>query len=154
MLIRTRDEQDVPACVAILRSVHEHDGYPAVWPSDPGRWVTSAGRDAAAWVAVDSHDAIRGHVAVRTVEYDSQLAILTRYPAERLLSVVRLFVDPTGRERGTGAALLRAVADYDRGSRWLSAPRYRRGTGGSVGICKPCRSMSPENQAGSPRIWS
>jgi ribosomal-protein-alanine N-acetyltransferase len=119
MLIRTRGEQDVPGCVKVLRSVHEHDGYPAVWPSDPGRWVTSVGTDAAAWVAIDNHDTIRGHVAARAGVHDTQLTALTGYPAGRLLSVVRLFVDPAGRERGTGAALLRAVADYSRRSQLL-----------------------------------
>jgi [ribosomal protein S18]-alanine N-acetyltransferase len=65
VLIRARREQDVPRCVTLLRAVHEHDGYPAVWPSDPGRWMTSAGTDLAAWVAVDGDGMIRGHVAAR-----------------------------------------------------------------------------------------
>jgi ribosomal-protein-alanine N-acetyltransferase len=114
MLIRERSEQDVPGCVRALRAVHERDGYPAVWPSDPGQWVTSAGADTAAWVAVDSHGTIRGHVAARTGVHDTMLSALTGRPAGRLLSVVRLFVDPAGRGRAAGAALITAAVDYAR----------------------------------------
>jgi GNAT superfamily N-acetyltransferase len=114
MVIRERSTQDVPGCLRALRAVHERDGYPAVWPSDPGRWLTSAGADTAAWVAVDSHDTIRGHVAARAGMPDTMLSALTGRPAEQLLSVVRLFVDPAGRGRAAGAALLAAAVDYAR----------------------------------------
>lgn len=33
--VRGRAEGDLPACVEVLRAVHEQDGYPLVWPSDP-----------------------------------------------------------------------------------------------------------------------
>ena len=114
MLIRFRREQDVPRCVTLLRAVHEHDGYPAVWPPDPGRWLTSAGADLAAWVAVDGDSTIRGHAAVQGGQDDPQLAALAGCPADRLMLVVRLFVDRAGRERGTGAALLTAAAEHAR----------------------------------------
>ena len=114
-LIRARGEQDVSGCVRALRAVHERDGYPSVWPADPGRWVTSAGNDAAAWVAVDSRGAVRGHVAVLTGVSDAALAALARCPAARLMSVARLFVDPAGRGHATGAALLAAAVGYARG---------------------------------------
>jgi GNAT superfamily N-acetyltransferase len=114
MLIRERGGQDVPGCVRALRAVHERDGYPAVWPSDPGRWVTSSGTDTAAWVAVDSDGTVRGHVAVSTGVSDAMVSVLPGRPAERLLSVVRLFVDPSGRGHDVGAALITAAADYAR----------------------------------------
>jgi ribosomal-protein-alanine N-acetyltransferase len=116
VLIRARREQDVPRCVTLLRAVHEHDGYPAVWPSDPGRWLTSAGTDLAAWVAVDGDGTIGGHVAAQAGRDDPQLAALAGCPADLLMLVMRLFVGRGGRERGTGAALLTAVADYARRS--------------------------------------
>jgi hypothetical protein len=78
-VIRARSDQDVPGCVRALRAVHEQDGYPAVWPPDPGRWVTSSGADAAAWVAVDDRGTILGHVAVRSGVHD---AALHAWPAE------------------------------------------------------------------------
>jgi GNAT superfamily N-acetyltransferase len=111
-VIRGRSDQDVPGCVRALRAVHEQDGYPAVWPPDPGRWVTSAGADAAAWVAVDDRGTVLGHVAVRGGVHDATLPALTRRPGDLLLSVVRLFVDPAGRGRAAGAALMRAAVDY------------------------------------------
>lgn len=114
MLIRERTGQDVPGCVRALRAVHERDGYPSVWPSDPGRWVTSSSADTAAWVAVDSDGTVRGHVAVSAGAHDAVLSALTGRPAGRLLSVVRLFVDPAGRGRAAGAALMTAAADYAR----------------------------------------
>jgi GNAT superfamily N-acetyltransferase len=114
VLIRARREEDLPRCVALLRAVHERDGYPAVWPSDPGRWLASAGTDLAAWVAVDGDGTIRGHVAAQAGRGDPQLAALAGCPADRLMLVVRLFVDRAGRERGTGAALLTAAADHAR----------------------------------------
>jgi GNAT superfamily N-acetyltransferase len=113
-VIRVRAEQDVPGCVRALRAVHEHDGYPAVWPADPGRWVTSAGTDTAAWVAVDDGDVVLGHVAVLAGVHDAMLSALTRRRADLLLSVVRLFVDPAGRGRAAGAALMAAAVDYAR----------------------------------------
>jgi ribosomal-protein-alanine N-acetyltransferase len=121
VLIRARRERDVPRCVTLLRAVHEHDGYPAVWPSDPGRWLTSAGTDLAAWVAVDGDNAIRGHAAAQAGRADPQLAALAGCPAGLLMLVARLFVDRAGRERGTGAALLTAAAEYARRSGWQPA---------------------------------
>jgi GNAT superfamily N-acetyltransferase len=116
VLIRARREEDVPRCVTLLRAVHEHDGYPAVWPPDPGRWLTSAVTDLAAWVAVDGDGTIQGHAAVQAGRDDPQLAALAGCPASLLMLVVRLFVARTGRERGTGAALLTAAAEYARRS--------------------------------------
>jgi GNAT superfamily N-acetyltransferase len=121
VLIRPRREQDVPRCVTLLRVVHEHDGYPSVWPSDPGRWLTSAGTDLAAWVAVDDDGTIHGHVAAQAGRDDPELAALAACPADRLMLVLRLFVDRGGRERGTGAALLTAAAGYARQSGWQPA---------------------------------
>jgi GNAT superfamily N-acetyltransferase len=121
VLIRARREQDVASCVTLLRAVHEHDGYPAVWPPDPGRWVTSGGTDLAAWVAVDEDGVIRGHVAAQSGAGDPHLAALAGCPAERLMLVVRLFVDRAGRARGTGAALLTTAADHARRSGWQAA---------------------------------
>lgn len=110
--IRERSEQDVSGCVQALRAVHERDGYPAVWPSDPGQWVTSSGTDTSAWVAVDGDDTVVGHVAVRHGSPDAALSAFTSYRAERLLSVMRLFVDPAARRRRLGAALMTVAADY------------------------------------------
>ncbi|MEV3962105.1 hypothetical protein AB0M34_14600 [Nocardia sp. NPDC050193] len=42
MDIRPKALDDLPACVAVLRRVHETDGYPADWPADPAGWLNSA----------------------------------------------------------------------------------------------------------------
>ena len=49
-------------CVALLGQVHEQDGYPLLWPTDPQAWL-SAGKQLAAWVA-DQTGIISGHVAL------------------------------------------------------------------------------------------
>jgi hypothetical protein len=50
-VIRPLAETDMCACVDALRAAHDPNGYPAVWPRDPVRWLTSAGGDVRAWVA-------------------------------------------------------------------------------------------------------
>lgn len=94
MNVRERTPGDLPACVAVLREVHEADGYPTVWPDDPVGWLHPG---EPAWVAEDPAGVL-GHVAVVRIA-----AVLGDAPA-----VSRLFVSPRARGRGlgTGAALL------------------------------------------------
>jgi hypothetical protein len=40
--VRIREPGDLPACVAVLRRVHQISGYPSRWPEDPGGWITPA----------------------------------------------------------------------------------------------------------------
>ena len=107
VLIRPRAEADLPACVEALRATHEASGYPAMWPRDPVRWLTSGGRDVRAWVAA-ADGAIIGHVALGR---DDDPAVRRRFPS---LAIMRLFVAPTARGRGVGAALLAAAVDFVR----------------------------------------
>ena len=106
-LIRPRAEADVPACVAALRATHEASGYPASWPRDPARWLTSSDRDVQAWVASDD-GAVVGHVALGR---DDDIAGTASVPS---LAIMRLFVAPAARGRGAGAALLGAAVDFVR----------------------------------------
>jgi len=106
-LIRPRAEADLPACVGALRATHEASGYPAVWPRDPVRWLTSSGRDVQAWVAADD-GAVVGHVALGR---DDDIAGTATTPS---LAIMRLFVAPAARGRGVGAALLAAAVDVVR----------------------------------------
>jgi GNAT superfamily N-acetyltransferase len=82
-VIRIREPADLPACVAVLRAVHEADGYPLNWPADPAAWLTPPGTRQA-WVAVDART-VAGHAIVTA---DGELS--------------RLFVSP--RRRGEGVA--------------------------------------------------
>lgn len=91
--VRPRTGADLDAAVAALRAVHEADGYPMNWPSDPGRWLTPPDL-AAAWVALVAGD-LAGHVVV----LDSG-------------EVGRLFVTLAARRRAVASALLAAAADW------------------------------------------
>ena len=98
-LIRPRAETDLGARVASLRSTHEANGYPAVWPCDPLRWLTSGGRDVRSWVAAADGEVV-GHVALGRGDDP------TGTETHRSLAITRLFVAPVARGRGVGAALL------------------------------------------------
>ena len=109
MLVRTRTPGDLPACVAVLRRVHEASGYPSRWPDDPGRWITPRGM-ATAWVA-ECDGSIAGHVAlVRGVRLDCLLRA-TGCASDQLGGIARLYVDPAFRRQGLARALLEAAAD-------------------------------------------
>jgi ribosomal protein S18 acetylase RimI-like enzyme len=104
-VIRPRTDSDVPAGVTALRAAHDVHGYPAVWPRDPVRWLTSNGGDVRAWVAtVDG--AVIGHVAVQPVDDPAGAG-----PGPSL-AVVRFFVAPAAGGRGVGSALMAAAVDF------------------------------------------
>jgi GNAT superfamily N-acetyltransferase len=105
--VRPRDDGDMAGCVALLRRVHERDGYPLAWPADPAGWLTGS-RQVAAWVAGPA-EAISGHVALAragsgaaAAGWAAELGAV----AADVLCIRLLFVDPRQRGRGTGAALL------------------------------------------------
>ena len=106
-LIRPRSDTDLPACVGALRATHDASGYPAVWPRDPVRWLTSRGRDVRAWVAADD-GAVVGHVALG---HEDETTGTGTVPS---LAVTRLFVAPAARGHGVGAALLTTAVDFAR----------------------------------------
>lgn len=118
--IRARADADLDGCVAVLRRVHEHDGYPLRWPADPAAWL-SPGRQAAAWVA--EHDGLlAGHVALTTAHPGAAATAWSgalRTDTDRLLCVATLFVDPRQRGHGIGARLL-AVAGQAAAARGAS----------------------------------
>lgn len=39
--LRERTPEDMPALSALLRRVHDTDGYPTVWPGDVSSWLTT-----------------------------------------------------------------------------------------------------------------
>lgn len=110
-MIRQRTDEDLVACAAALRSVHEADRYPRSWPHDTLDWLRPP-RQRRAWVAIaDGAGAgeIAGHVAVNVADGDPAIAVSTAgtgLPAERLMVVSRLFVVRAWRRRGTAQALL------------------------------------------------
>ncbi|MFD7645197.1 GNAT family N-acetyltransferase [Kitasatospora sp. NPDC059795] len=105
-VIRPRQNDDLPSCVRVLAAVHRAGGYPAVWPTEPERWLTPR-ELIGGWVAVDG-PAVLGHVALTRAK--PGLAAAAGLPAEQLAAVARLFVDVSARRTGLACALLdRAV---------------------------------------------
>ncbi len=118
--IRARRQDEIDTCVALLAAVHVVDGYPTRWPEDPHDWLTPRNL-LAAWVAEDE-GALLGHVALCTATGDAAAPVwsaASSLPADQLAAVARLFVAPSGRGRGLGAALLAAAGAeaYARGLR-------------------------------------
>ena len=106
-VIRPRAETDLCACVDAVRAARDTNGYPAVWPRDPARWLTSGGGEVRAWVAA-ADGAVVGHVAVVPAD-DS-----TRTSGVASLAMVRLFVTPAAGGRGIGSGLVATAVDFIR----------------------------------------
>jgi GNAT superfamily N-acetyltransferase len=105
--VRPRKPTDLVRCVELLAEVHAADGYPAIWPSDPGRWLTPS-RLLGAWVAGPA-DALTGHVGlsgVVSVPSAELWVASTGLGLDRLGAVRQLFVSPSARRQGTGERLL------------------------------------------------
>jgi len=98
MVIRERRTADLPGCVTGLRAVHEADGYPLQWPSDPAEWLSPSGL-AQAWIAALPGIGLAGHVAV---------------VADPSAELSRLFVVPTARRRGVAEALVTRAVSWAR----------------------------------------
>ena len=111
MLIRTKTEDDAEHCSALLRQVHELDGYPLYLPDDVPGFLTPE-YEVSAWVA-ERDGRVVGHVALHEASVDPTLAAAQRatdLPAERLAVVSRLFTSPALRRAGVGRTLLRHAA--------------------------------------------
>ncbi|MFC0624514.1 GNAT family N-acetyltransferase [Kribbella deserti] len=88
--IRSRTGNDLPACVRVLREVHEAVAYPLHWPADPAAWLTPE-TALGTWVAtVDGQ--LAGHVVLAEQGEGAR--------------VERLYVDPAATGQGIGRMLL------------------------------------------------
>jgi ribosomal protein S18 acetylase RimI-like enzyme len=106
--VRPRQPEDLSACAAALRRVHDSSGYPSHWPDDPGQWITPRGM-VAAWVAEHGGE-VAGHVAlVRGLRLDCLLRA-TGLPPEALGGITRLYVDPRFQRLGLARDLLDTAA--------------------------------------------
>lgn len=93
IVVRERTDADLRAAVAVLRLVHERDGYPVHWQEPADAWLTPP-QMRAGWVAVED-GGLLGHAVV---EED-----------EGWLTLARLFVAPGARGRGVADLLLDVV---------------------------------------------
>jgi GNAT superfamily N-acetyltransferase len=107
MTIRVRRQDDVARCVQVLGAVHSADGYPLRWPADPSAWLAPANL-LRAWVAEDD-GRLLGHMALCSAVGGGGAPLWSAASSlapERLAVVSRLFVAPSARGHGIGAALL------------------------------------------------
>ncbi|MFF3376535.1 hypothetical protein ACFYXF_26725 [Streptomyces sp. NPDC002680] len=75
--IRRRTEADLEACVRVLATVHERNGYPLNWPQDPATWLTPRSL-LAVWVAEEGEEVV-GHIVLsRSEEGDAAAALYER----------------------------------------------------------------------------
>jgi GNAT superfamily N-acetyltransferase len=110
VVVRQRAAEDLEACVALLRRVHELDHYPIRWPADPLAFITP-GSELVTWVA-HRGGVLVGHVMLadateelgRVTPIDGQ-----HVSAEDLVLLRLLFVSPDARRTGLGAHLLDLV---------------------------------------------
>ncbi|MFD8009345.1 GNAT family N-acetyltransferase [Streptomyces sp. NPDC058955] len=106
--VRRRTDDDLDACVRLLREVHEHDGYPVSWPERPAAWITPP-TTVGAWVAELGGRPV-GHVGLAGPrEYDGAPGVwsaATGRGVDQALMVNRLYVSPAARGHGVGALLL------------------------------------------------
>lgn len=108
--IRPRTDADLPECVAMLRAVHEADGYPSRWVEDPEAFLVRA--PLGAWVA-DREGTIVGHVALM-VPAMPFVVESTGWGPDVTAAVARLFAAPAGRRLGVGGGLLDAAVQRAR----------------------------------------
>ncbi|WP_224386256.1 GNAT family N-acetyltransferase [Pseudonocardia sp. ICBG1293] len=94
---RPRTDDDLPACVAVLRAVHATDRYPSTWPAAPVVFLSPPGLVTA--LVVPAGERVVGHAALLADDGDSGALRLTR-----------VFVDPALRRAGHARALLDGIA--------------------------------------------
>src|SRR5690348_1421998 len=113
MFVRIRQPEDIGTCVELLAEVHAANGYPLHWPDDPLSWL-APDNILAAWVA-EHESALIGHIALCSGSGESGAGVWSAacdIPPDGLAAIAKLFVAPSSRGRGIGAALLdRACAE-------------------------------------------
>ncbi|KAI0474371.1 acyl-CoA N-acyltransferase [Xylaria cf. heliscus] len=110
--VRPRRDQDIPACVEIIKSVYRDSGYPVGGVDQAFEGLQTDDR---AWVAEDN-GAVIGHVAMNEArELCVNVALwLEKHPQADVAVLARLFVHPKARRRGAATMLVRAVEEAAR----------------------------------------
>ncbi|GAB2495513.1 GNAT family N-acetyltransferase [Promicromonospora xylanilytica] len=112
LMIAPRHAAHLDRVADALRLVHEHDGYPMVWPDDPTAWLRPPGT-IDGWVALADGEIV-GHVMLvdgAKVEFAAELAVAAGVAMTGLAGVSRLFVTPAARGGRVAATLLERVED-------------------------------------------
>jgi GNAT superfamily N-acetyltransferase len=101
-VVRPRRSDDLPACVELLRQIHERDRYPVHWPTDPVAFLTPAD-ELVTWVATRD-GVVVGQVML--ADAPAGLAEATSIEAQALVLLRQLFVAPAARGQRLGSQLL------------------------------------------------
>jgi ribosomal protein S18 acetylase RimI-like enzyme len=119
VLIRSRRDDDLPACADLVREVHAADRYPRYLPADIASFLAPPGLYGC-WVA-DAHGDVLGHVALVPRGLPSAMQVAADAlgrPHDQLAVVARLLVSARARGQGAGRMLL-AAARAEAASRGL-----------------------------------
>lgn len=107
VLIRERTDADIPDLVHIIGRVQEQDRYPILVPKGGFDRFLTQPTSIAAWVAVDEHGTLLGHVALNAETSAPAMALVNSFDdARSAIYVSRLFVDLDRRGSGAGRGLL------------------------------------------------
>jgi len=113
LVVRLRTEDDVDACVEMLKHVHALDGYPVEGAAMARSWITSDAADLRAWVA-ELDGQIVGHAIVSRDQEGNAAADMWRnkHPNDTAALLQRLFVSPSARKAGVGRRLIETAISY------------------------------------------
>jgi ribosomal protein S18 acetylase RimI-like enzyme len=103
-VIRPRQAGDLPELVRVLRRVHETDGYPDVWPTDPVAFVEND-RPLGAWVA-EAGGQVVGQVLLCSLQSGHAW---NAGSGSDLVEIKRLFVSPSVWGQGLAQQLMQAA---------------------------------------------
>ncbi|WP_221348151.1 GNAT family N-acetyltransferase [Streptomyces beigongshangae] len=113
VVIRPREDADLPGAAAALTEVHATDGYPVEGVAHPEAWLRSDDV-LASWVAAAGRRIV-GHVAVMRPGGEDAVSLWTEQSGsdEQHIGVLaRLFVLREARRQALGERLVRAAMDY------------------------------------------
>lgn len=112
--VRLRKPADLESCGAILRRVHELDGYPVEGVTDTDAWLNPPTLTRA-WVATLDHQVV-GHALLASPTKGDDAARLWQEQSGTPLAVItvlgRLFVDPLARGHAAGLQLMKEALQY------------------------------------------
>jgi len=112
--VRTRTAADLKTCGAILRRVHELDGYPVEGVADTDAWLNPPTL-IKAWVAMLDHQIVGHSLLTSPTEHDEAARLWQEQsgmPLDAITVLGRLFVDPLARGYDAGSHLMTAALQY------------------------------------------
>ncbi len=118
MIVRPRTPEDLDACVAVARAVHERDGYPPYLPDGDFTRLLVNDDALAVWVATADAEIV-GHVALHRHSTPAAMTLATDAlgcDESELAVVARLLVAPERRRQGIARQLLDTAVAHGRAS--------------------------------------